>query len=79
MIYYVAMNGNNSAAGTQNAPFRTINHAAQVAVAGDIVRVHGGTYQEWVDPKNGGTDGLTQNSTLGFFMKVLLVFRTEDS
>lgn len=56
MIYYVAMNGNNSAAGTQNAPFRTINHAAQVAVAGDIVRVHGGTYREWVDPKNGGTD-----------------------
>ena len=56
MIYYVSVNGCDSALGTKEAPFRTINHAAQVAVAGDTVRVHSGTYREWVDPKFGGTD-----------------------
>ncbi len=56
MIYYVSVNGCDSALGTKEAPFRTINHAAQVAVEGDTVRVHSGTYREWVDPKFGGTD-----------------------
>ncbi len=54
MIYYVSVKGNDQAAGTKEAPFRTINRAAQVAVAGDTVRVFGGTYREWVDPQNGG-------------------------
>ncbi len=54
MIYYVSVKGNDQAAGTKDAPFRTINRAASVAVAGDTVRVFGGTYREWVDPKNGG-------------------------
>lgn len=56
MIYHVSMNGNDCWKGTQAAPFRTINRAASVAVAGDTVRVHEGTYREWVDPQNGGTD-----------------------
>lgn len=55
MIYYVSVNGNDSALGTREAPFKTINRAASVATAGDTVRVHGGTYREWVDPKFGGT------------------------
>ena len=55
MIYYVSTNGNDCADGTKDAPFKTINHAASVAVAGDTVKVHGGTYREWVNPKNGGT------------------------
>ena len=37
-------------------PFRTINHAAQIAVAGDTVRVFGGTYRERVSPKNSGEE-----------------------
>lgn len=54
MIYHVSINGSDHAAGTQDAPFRTINHAAQIAQAGDTVRVHTGEYREWIDPRNGG-------------------------
>ena len=52
MIYHVSVMGNDQNAGTATAPFRTINHATQVAVAGDTVQVHEGTYREWVNPKN---------------------------
>lgn len=55
MIYYVSTNGNDCADGTKDAPFKTINRAASVAVAGDTVKVHSGTYREWVNPRNGGT------------------------
>jgi len=54
MIYYVSNNGNDSNAGSRSLPFKTISRAAQLAVAGDTVKVHGGTYRENVDPKNGG-------------------------
>lgn len=60
MIYYVAINGNDQGIGTKEAPFRTINRAASLAQAGDTVRVFGGTYREWVDPLNGGTDETTR-------------------
>ncbi len=56
MIYYVSTSGSDSAAGTKEAPFRTINHAAQIAVAGDTVRVYGGTYRESVDPISSGEE-----------------------
>ena len=39
MIYYVSTNGDDGNLGTKKAPFRTINHAAQIAVAGDTVKV----------------------------------------
>lgn len=55
MIYYVSVKGNDNAKGSIDAPFGTISHASSVAVAGDTVRVFGGTYREWVDPQNGGT------------------------
>lgn len=55
MIYYVSVNGNDGFSGTEEKPFRTINRAAKIAVAGDTVRVHGGTYREWVDPQNAGS------------------------
>lgn len=55
MIYYVSVNGNDCFDGSKDAPFRTINKAASIAVPGDVVRVFSGTYREWVDPKNGGT------------------------
>ncbi|PVX44466.1 uncharacterized protein DUF1565 [Flavobacterium sp. 103] len=51
---HVSVKGNNTNDGTASKPFRTINHAAQIAVAGDIVFVHAGTYRERINPKNGG-------------------------
>lgn len=54
MIYYVSNNGNDSALGTQEAPFLTISRAAELAVAGDTVRVMGGVYRESVSPANSG-------------------------
>ena len=54
MIYHVSVNGCDKAAGTKEAPFRTINRAAMIAAPGDTVLVHEGTYREWVDPQNGG-------------------------
>lgn len=58
MIYHVAMNGHDNAPGTKDAPLRTISRAAELAVAGDTVRVHTGIYREWVSPRNGGlSDG----------------------
>ncbi len=56
MIYYVSTSGNDRNAGTKEAPFGTINHAAQIAVAGDVVRVFGGVYRECVDPQNSGEE-----------------------
>ena len=56
MIYSVSIRGNDSSPGTKDRPFKTINHAAQIAVAGDTVRVFGGTYRERVSPKNSGEE-----------------------
>lgn len=56
MIYYVSVNGSDLNDGKITSPFQTINHAASIAVAGDTVKVFGGTYREWVNPINGGTD-----------------------
>lgn len=54
MIYYVSTNGNDFSVGSAEQPFRTISKAAEVAVAGDVVRVHGGVYREWISPQNSG-------------------------
>ncbi|KFC59487.1 DUF1565 domain-containing protein [Flavobacterium gilvum] len=51
---HVSVKGNDTNEGTILKPFKTINHAAQIAVAGDIVIVHAGTYRERINPKNGG-------------------------
>jgi hypothetical protein len=50
MIYHVSTLGSDSACGSAECPFLTIGHAASVARPGDTVKVHGGTYREWVDP-----------------------------
>ncbi|GAA3439300.1 right-handed parallel beta-helix repeat-containing protein [Kutzneria kofuensis] len=42
--YYVAPSGNDSAAGTQTAPWASIAHAQAVVQAGDTVYFRGGTY-----------------------------------
>jgi alpha-N-arabinofuranosidase len=53
--FYVAFNGSDANAGTDEAPFRTIQHAANLAQAGDVVTVHEGVYRERIDPPRGGT------------------------
>jgi len=46
--YYVATTGKDSNPGTQTAPWRTIQHAADSAHAGNTVYVRGGIYEELV-------------------------------
>lgn len=53
--FHVAVTGNDSDSGSQDAPFRTIQHAAGLAQPGDVVTVHAGVYRERVDPPRGGT------------------------
>jgi len=52
--YHVSVNGNDTNDGSASKPFRTINYAAQLAVAGDVITVHAGTYRERIDPARGG-------------------------
>jgi hypothetical protein len=54
-MYYVSTGGSDSNPGSSSAPFRTINRAAQVAVAGDVVTIRGGTYRESVKVRYAGT------------------------
>ncbi len=52
--FQVATNGSDANAGTQGAPFRTIQHAADLARPGDVITVHEGVYRERVNPPRGG-------------------------
>ena len=47
-VYYVATSGSDSNAGTQAAPWRTIQHAATSVSAGDTVNIRAGVYNEAV-------------------------------
>ncbi|MEI6606096.1 MAG: DUF1565 domain-containing protein, partial [Verrucomicrobiota bacterium] len=51
---HVTKDGNDSNAGTRAAPLRTIQHAADLAQAGDVITVHAGVYRERVIPPRGG-------------------------
>lgn len=51
--WHVAMNGDDSAAGTPTAPWRTAQHAADRVTAGDTVIVHAGTYAGFIVTKLG--------------------------
>lgn len=53
--YHVAPTGTDTNPGTAAAPFRTINRAAGVATAGDVVTIEPGTYAEDVVVMNSGT------------------------
>ncbi len=57
--FYVATTGNDSNPGTQSAPWRTVQHAADTARAGSTVNVRGGIYEELVSINASGnaTDG----------------------
>ncbi len=56
-VYYVSVTGKDSNSGSLTRPFRTIQKAADVAVAGDTVYVRRGTYTERVTIKNSGAAG----------------------
>jgi len=53
-VLHVATGGSDHADGTEAAPLRTIDRAAQLAHPGDTVVVHAGEYREWVRPRRGG-------------------------
>jgi alpha-L-arabinofuranosidase len=53
--FHVYQNGCDTWAGSIARPFKTIQRAAELAKAGDIITVHEGIYREHVNPKNGGT------------------------
>jgi len=55
--YYVSPSGDDGAPGTKDQPFRTVQKAADVMVAGDTCFIRGGTYRETVTPKNSGEEG----------------------
>jgi alpha-L-arabinofuranosidase len=52
--YHVSVSGDDSNPGTQTAPFRTIQRAADLAQPGDAITVHEGVYRERVNPPRGG-------------------------
>lgn len=52
--YHVSKQGNDNNPGSKTAPFKTISKAATIALAGDVITVHEGTYRERVNPINGG-------------------------
>jgi hypothetical protein len=52
--YHVSVKGSDKNDGSVSNPFRTINFAAQLAVPGDVITVHEGTYREWINPARGG-------------------------
>ena len=57
--YYVAPGGSDTNPGTLAAPFATLQHAANIAVAGDTVLARQGVYNALLTPPNSG------NSTQG--------------
>lgn len=57
--FYVSTTGDDSNLGTQTAPWRTVQHAADTVRAGSTVNLRGGIYKELVTIKASGnaTDG----------------------
>jgi hypothetical protein len=52
--FYVSTTGNDSNPGTQTAPWRTVQHAADTVRAGSTVNVLGGVYEELVSINKSG-------------------------
>ncbi len=55
--YYVAINGRDTNPGTEAAPWRTVQHAADTVGPGDTVLVRGGVYEEAVTINVSGSAG----------------------
>ncbi len=56
MIYYVNAQASRDGNGSKEMPFRHIDDAARIAVAGDEILVAPGIYREYVNPRNAGTE-----------------------
>ena len=54
---YVAKTGLDTNPGTAASPYLTVSKAATVAVAGDVVYIGQGVYEETLTPANSGTSG----------------------
>jgi len=52
---YVAANGNDASSGSSEAPYLTIQKAANIAQVGDTIWIRGGTYRESVSLSRDGT------------------------
>ena len=52
--FHVATDGNDANSGARNAALRTIQRAADLAQAGDVITVHEGIYRERITPPRGG-------------------------
>ena len=55
--YTVSPRGDNAAAGTKAAPWRTLGHACEMAGPGDTVLISEGIYRETLTPKRSGESG----------------------
>ncbi|MFQ6092283.1 MAG: right-handed parallel beta-helix repeat-containing protein [bacterium] len=55
--YYVSPNGDDANPGAFDQPWRHINYAAGVVGPGDTVYVRSGTYYEYIDSANPGSNG----------------------
>ena len=53
---YVNVNASQDGNGSKDAPFKSIQEAANIAAPGDIVLVAPGVYREYVNPINAGTE-----------------------
>ena len=53
--FFVSTEGDDSNPGTLNEPWKTINKAARVVKAGEIVFIRGGVYKEVIEITNSGT------------------------
>jgi len=60
LAFYVSTTGNDANSGTSGSPWRTIQHASNVAQPGDTIYVYGGTYNEAV------TINVSGNATAGY-------------
>ena len=56
-VFNVATNGSDANNGSLAAPFKTIQKAANIMVAGDTCSIHAGIYRETVRPANSGVVG----------------------
>ena len=59
--YHVSIvSGNDFNKGSIDYPFKTISKAAKIALPGDVITVHKGTYRERINPFNGGFNNISR-------------------
>jgi uncharacterized repeat protein (TIGR02543 family) len=57
VLYYVSTSGNDNNPGTYSHPWRSLQKAADVLVAGETLLIRGGSYNERIIPRNSGSSG----------------------